>query len=307
MPVYEEEKKLCRKIIAKEMPEEQILSIEPMKEGMTNDSFRVQLSSMMVVIRLNGKGSERLVNRVHEANTYAALQGTGFSDEVLAIDPLKGYKITRFLQRYHVCRKFNQTDVSSAMLKLRQMHEEKLCVPHEFNLWTTLDEYYRLVADSEAFSAKKSSSKFVEVQQILQQVMSFRKILDQLPQSYGLTHIDAVPDNFLLRGSDVRLIDWEYAGMCDQHVDLAMFAVYAGYSESQLEFMLRCYFGEEVKPLIRLKIHIYLAYAGLLWGLWCVYKGVQGIKMGAYAKQQWDFARKYTLLVPKELADRRWL
>ena len=44
-----------------------------------------------------------------------------------------------------------------------------------------------------------------------------------------LTHIDAVPDNFLFctdssGNEDIRLIDWEYAGMQDPHVDIAMFS-----------------------------------------------------------------------------------
>ena len=39
-----------------------------------------------------------------------------------------------------------------------------------------------------------------------------------------LTHIDAVPDNFLFtRDGDIRLIDWEYAAMQDPHVDMPCF------------------------------------------------------------------------------------
>lgn len=44
-----------------------------------------------------------------------------------------------------------------------------------------------------------------------------------------LTHIDAVPDNFLFvekeGREEIRLIDWEYAGMQDPHVDVAMFCM----------------------------------------------------------------------------------
>jgi len=40
-----------------------------------------------------------------------------------------------------------------------------------------------------------------------------------------------VPDNFLFVEKDgkeeIRLIDWEYAGMQDPHVDVAMFCIYS--------------------------------------------------------------------------------
>ncbi|MFR7977894.1 MAG: phosphotransferase [[Ruminococcus] torques] len=47
-----------------------------------------------------------------------------------------------------------------------------------------------------------------------------------------LTHIDAVPDNFLFieeasGSTSIRLIDWEYAGMQDPHIDIAMFCIYS--------------------------------------------------------------------------------
>ena len=50
-----------------------------------------------------------------------------------------------------------------------------------------------------------------------------------------LTHIDAVPDNFLFveenGKEEIRLIDWEYAGMQDPHVDIAMFCIYSLYKK----------------------------------------------------------------------------
>ncbi len=50
------------------------------------------------------------------------------------------------------------------------------------------------------------------------------------PKVWTLTHIDAVPDNFSVcgenGGTEIRLIDWEYARMQDAHVDLAMFCIF---------------------------------------------------------------------------------
>ena len=51
-----------------------------------------------------------------------------------------------------------------------------------------------------------------------QRVFSLKKYIDDHITDKVLTHIDAVPDNFLFFKNDkgqeeIRLIDWEYAGM----------------------------------------------------------------------------------------------
>ena len=52
-----------------------------------------------------------------------------------------------------------------------------------------------------------------------------------------LTHIDAVPDNFLFYNDGstekLQLTDWEYSGMQDPHVDIAMFCMYSMYVKNQ--------------------------------------------------------------------------
>ena len=34
---------------------------------------------------------------------------------------------------------------------------------------------------------------------------------------------------------EIRLIDWEYAGMQDPHVDIAMFCIYSLYKKEQVD------------------------------------------------------------------------
>ena len=92
-------------------------------------------------------------------------------------------------------------------------------------------------------------------------------------------HIDAVPDNFLFTKNGIRIIDWEYAGMQDPHVDIAMFCIYSLYSKEQVDHLIDLYFKGEVSPMIRTKIYAYIASAGLLWSNWCEYKRSLGIDL----------------------------
>ena len=120
-----------------------------------------------------------------------------------------------------------------------------------------------------------------------------------------MTHIDAVPDNFLfaendMGGIELRLIDWEYAGMQDPHVDIAMFAVYAMYNRENVEKLINAYFPEGCSREIRLKIYCYIASCGLLWSNWCEYKRQLGVDFGEYSIRQYQYAKEYYEIFQEE-------
>ena len=52
--------------------------------------------------------------------------------------------------------------------------------------------------------------------------------LDRMEMPECICHIDANVDNFLfLADGDVKLLDWEYAGMCNPIMDISMCAIYS--------------------------------------------------------------------------------
>jgi len=125
-------------------------------------------------------------------------------------------------------------------------------------------------------------------------ILSLRDYIDAQPKSWALTHIDAVPDNFLfLPDGDLRLIDWEYAAMQDCHLDIAMFAVYAMYDRQKVEELIAHYFPEGCQPNTRKKIYAYIAICGLVWSNWCEYKAQLGKSFGDYALAQYAYAKEY--------------
>lgn len=90
-----------------------------------------------------------------------------------------------------------------------------------------------------------------------------KKYIDEHVETRCLTHIDAVPDNFLFTlDGDIRLIDWEYAGMQDPHVDIAMFCIYALYNKRQVDRLINIYFENKCPDEIRIKIYCYIAACG---------------------------------------------
>ena len=136
-------------------------------------------------------------------------------------------------------------------------------------------------------------------------VMSLRSYIDAHAEEKVLTHIDAVPDNFLFVDKDgkeeIRLIDWEYAGMQDPHVDIAMFCIYSLYNKGQVDQLIGMYFTEGCDDETRIKIYCYIAVCGLLWSNWCEYKRNLGVEFGEYSIRQYRYAKDYYRIVQDEL------
>ena len=270
--------------------QQDIQDIQVLKKGMTNRSFLFSCGAKRYIMRIPGEGTNRLISRAQEAAVYAALAGRNICDNVVYMNPENGYKITEFLEGARVCDPEDPTDVARCMEKLRRFHGEKLEVGHTFDIFGQI-EYYESLWNG-------NPSEYRHYSRTKEQVLSLRPFLDGMKAERVLTHIDAVPDNFLFvpdgkGGEEIRLIDWEYAGMQDPHVDIAMFCIYALYGREQVEALIDAYFPGGCAPEIRVKIYCYIAACGLLWSNWCEYKRLLGVEFGEYSLRQYRYAKDY--------------
>lgn len=268
----------------------QIININLLKKGMTNRSFIFEVQNKRYIMRIPGEGTDEMIDREQEAAVYQTLMGEKISDDIIYISPEKGYKITSFLEKSRVCDVKNMDDVSRCMKQLRSFHEKAFKVSHQFNLFEKIEFYESL------WEGKLSI--FKDYYETKEKIYELNKIIDALPKEMVLTHIDAVPDNFLFTESgDVRLIDWEYAGMQDPHLDIAMFAVYSLYEREEVDQLINLYFVEGCSEEIRMKIYCYIAISGLLWSNWCEFKRFCGVEFGEYSLRQYRYAKEYYQIV----------
>ena len=115
-----------------------------------------------------------------------------------------------------------------------------------------------------------------------------------------------MPDNFLFDSAvdgelSLQLTDWEYAGMQDPHVDIAMFCVYSLYNKRQIDCLIHIYFDGMCPEDIHTKIYCYIAACGLLWSNWCEYKRNLGVKFGEYSLRQYRYAKDYYRIAREEM------
>lgn len=259
-----------------------VSSVFALKQGMTNDSFRCEVDGKTYVIRLNGIGTEQLLDRAGEAEAYRCIAPFGMGEHVVAISPEKGYKVTEFLPDVRPCRPQVEADVRICMKALHRLHALRLPFTKTFDIMEQIVFYERLC---------HGVMRHADYEDVKRNVFRLAPLQALRQDSFCLCHIDAVADNFLLaEDGRVHLIDWEYAAGCDPLMDPAMFAIYAGYSRAQSEKLLDLYLSRRAQPGERLRFFSFMAAGGLLWSNWCDYKEQLGETFGSYAESQYRFA-----------------
>lgn len=270
-----------------------ICQVEMLKKGMTNRSFVFTCQGSRYIMRIPGEGTDKLINRYQEAAAYRAIQGQGLCDDPVYLDPDTGYKITRYIENVRACDPDSVCDLTACMEKLKSLHQRKLKVAHSFDLFAMIEFYESL------WNGEKSAYR--DYEKTKSRVLALKPFIDAHRCEPVLTHIDAVPDNFLFAPEaegalTLQLTDWEYAGMQDPHVDIAMFCIYSLYNRRQVDRLISIYFGGEPDTATTAKIYCYIAVCGLLWSNWCEFKRILGVEFGEYSLRQYRYAKDYCTL-----------
>lgn len=265
----------------------QIENITPLTRGMTNFSFSFKVLDKSYVFRVPGRATDLLIQRNQEAQVYESIKNLNISDEVVYLDPEKGYKITKYYAGTKNLNPYNKEEVVQAVSKIKKLHLENLKVDHSFDILERL-EYYKSLCHSVGASF---SQDYLSHESGLSLVKDFIKNQDR-PKT--LCHIDPVAGNFLvLKDKSLKLIDWEYSGMSDPIIDLAMFGISQVYTENQMDVLLNLYFEQRPSIYEKKLFYGYISLASELWYLWTVLKEISGDDYGAYKLQQLTYSKRY--------------
>ncbi len=267
---------------------EDIKEVNVVKKGMTNRSFSFKFKDKKYIVRIPGAGTSELISRNQEYLVYQEVNKIDLCDKVIYMSAETGIKITEFIDNARNCNPLDLNDIKLCMTKLREFHKKNIIVKHEFNLKDNILKYEML---------KKDVSLYSDYLETKNKIFELLDIVEKLDKDYCLCHIDSVCDNFLINdNNEVRLIDWEYAGNQDPHIDIAMFAIYSGYKKEQIDQLIDIYFEDSCLENIRYKIYAYVAICGFLWSNWCEYKYSLGIEFGEYSLLQYRYAKVYSKL-----------
>ena len=260
--------------------QDEIFDIAAMKDGMTNNSFLF---------------TDVLITREQEFEVYNTIKDLNISDEIIYIDPSKGYKITRFYEGIRTLDDRNFDEVKESIGIIRMLHNSQLSVKHHFNLEERIN-FYKMHCELEN---AKYYDGFDETYSKIKKIMEFIASLDR---PLCLCHIDSVSENFLvLDDGSQKLIDWEYSGMSDPLVDIAMFSIYAEYDDAEVDKVFDIYTQGKGSDLEQLVYYSYISLASFLWTLWTNYKEALGENFGDYGMNQFRICNHYAEKVVTKL------
>ena len=98
-----------------------------------------------------------------------------------------------------------------------------------------------------------------------------------------LCHNDFYGPNFLVKGDEMRLIDWEYAAMGDPTCDLGNFVAQgSGYTVEETLGILPLYYGREATLQEQRHCLAAVSVVGWYWYVWAMYKEAMGAPVGEW-------------------------
>jgi cholinephosphate cytidylyltransferase/choline kinase len=281
-----------------QVPESEITGIECLKAGMTNRSFLFRIKGKAYICRIPGEGTEKLIDRRAEGESYRAIAPLGLAEELIYFNPENGYKISVYYEDARSADPESEADLRACMEVLKKLHRAPCRVSQRFDLGERIAFY-------ESLCLEKGEIPFLDYAEVREKMNCLLSWIHGLQRPETLSHIDPVYANFLFTGEGIRLIDWEYAGMADPLIDFAMATIYA---EKDFVYAKRLldYYGDTDVPRERAEqlVIAYMALGGFLWALWAVYKEALGVSFGTYPLTQYRYAKEgysYLAKTVKEL------
>ena len=270
-----------------QVPESEITNIRCLKSGMTNKSFLFEIQGRSCICRIPGAGTELLINRRQEKAVYDAVVPMGITEHLIWLDPADGYKISDFYQDARNGNAADWKDMEKCMDMLRTLHRSGTTVDHAFDIRERIDFY-------EELCIRQGGIPFEDYAMVRSWVDELLELREQYRLPDCLCHIDANVDNFLFfPDGSVKLLDWEYAGMCDPMMDIAMCAIYSYMDEDDTDRLLRLYLRRGPTREEEICLYADAALGGFLWCLWAVYKAALGEEFGEYTIIMYRYAKQY--------------
>lgn len=269
-----------------QVPESQITGIECLKAGMTNRSFLFRIKGKAYICRIPGEGTEKLIDRRAEGESYRAIAPLGLAEELIYFNPENGYKISVYYEDARSADPESEADLRACMEVLKKLHRAPCRVSQRFDLGERIAFY-------ESLCLEKGEIPFLDYAEVREKMNRLLSWIHGLHRPETLSHIDPVYANFLFTGEGLRLIDWEYAGMADPLIDFAMATIYAEKDFAYAKRLLD-YYGDTDVPRERAEqlVIAYMALGGFLWALWAVYKEALGVSFGTYPLTQYRYAKE---------------
>ncbi|HET9781265.1 MAG TPA: choline kinase family protein [Candidatus Dormibacteraeota bacterium] len=250
--------------------------------GITNHNFKVEVDDGVFVLRMGGAKTALLgIDRSAEHVAGKRAFEVGVGPEVVAFVPSQGWLVARFIDGQAISpERMREPDMlGRAITALRKFHEAAP-IPRGFDAHAVVEDY----RDKAAAHGVDIPPEYDDAHAVSVRIRAARGEQATVP-----CHNDLLNANFLDDG-EIRIVDWEYAGMGDRFFDLANFSVNHELSIEDDRRLLEVYFGEaRDSDLASLRLMRFMSdFREAMWGV--LQSGISELDFafGEYAAKHFD-------------------
>ena len=210
-------------------------TIEELGGGITNRNYKVTVGDECFVLRMGGAKTSLLgIDRAVEFAAGRRAFEVGVGPEVVRFVPEQGWLVARFIDGRPIpLDQMQRPEVLARVAGALRRFHSAAPIAGRFDAWAVVEGYRSLALEHgveipPAFDAARETAE---------------RIRSRLgPRELVPCHNDLLNANFLDDG-EVRIVDWEYAGMGDRFFDLANFSVNHDFTVDDDRALLGAYFG----------------------------------------------------------------
>jgi len=213
----------------------QKVRITALSGGITNHNFRVDVEGDSFVLRMGGAETELLgIDRRTEREANHRAYEVGIAPHVVGFAEPEGWLVTQFIHGRPISLDDMHTPrtilrIASA---LRRFHGAAP-IPGAFDSHAVVVQYRR-EAEAHGVRIPDAYARALETSEGIRAARG--------PQPSVPCHNDLLNANFLDDGN-IKIVDWEYAGMGDRFFDLANLSVNNEFGPAEDRELMSAYFG----------------------------------------------------------------
>lgn len=206
--------------------------------GLTNKNYKVDIHDTSFVLRMGGKGTKLLgIDRKNEFEIAAIAAKVGLGAKIIWADEEQDFLMTEFIQGRQITEeRAVQPDTLKQIIDAIKTYHNGPKFSGHFSAFETVRNYYQLARQYQV-NFPATISEALNIMDSIEQTL--QPHVEIVP-----CHNDLLAANFIDDGQNIRLIDWEYAGMGDRFFDLGNFAVNQSLDAQASQLLLELYFGE---------------------------------------------------------------
>lgn len=222
--------------------------------GITNINYKIKFLNEYKVIRIPGKGTEKVIDRTSEKKILNIIRDKDiapksefYESDIRLTDYLEGYRSLDFddLKNY-------DSILPLIIEQIKKLHS----MPHDnyenFEVISMIEEIKKYERLANINIVTKIEHKFI---------LNIARKMDGGKQV--LCHRDLLYGNIMYNGKDVKLIDFEYSGFSSKYWDLANFICESNVSDEQRMEFIKLYKGADEKMIREAQLLV-----NYIWAYW---------------------------------------